>query len=129
MKMTTGSGCYAISCGLCAASDFRFYTQVSCQLERDTAAYAACRFLSKNKTLGRALVLDSYRMRTAEKRSGRRPVQRCLTVPAPLLDLPGSWAQICLRIAPEGVTVTGVSLLEAYPAARKKRGKTSCSDG
>lgn len=114
MRMKNGTGVYATQCQISPARDLRFYSQVPCSLEPETIAYAVCRFFTKSAHMCRFCVSESYRMRLASGK-GRRAKRCRATLPAVLMDLPGSWAQVRFTIDAVGVTVQEVRLLRCYP--------------
>lgn len=124
MKKTMTMTCGACSCTLETAKDLHFRALKSGgDLLPESAGYAVCRFLRTSSALRGALVRESYQLRIADGK-GRRTVRRSFVAPGVLMELPGAWVQVTLRVAASGVTVTGVRLCETYPnppRARKNR--------
>lgn len=113
MKMTIGAGYSAITCTISAAKDFRYRGEMPCGFALDTLRYAVCRYIRKDEELRSDCVRKSYRFRLARR---QKPVRCTRLVPARDLHLPGHWAQFAFIINAEGVTVTGLSLLDELPA-------------
>ena len=109
MKMTVGTGYGARSCAVEAAKNMTV-AGAPAGLERDTLAYAACRFLTKSGAMCRAWVNESYRLRFARGREKRVCRHRC-TAPAALLELPGTWVRLRLSVSARGVTVEELRFL------------------
>lgn len=110
MKMTYSAG----TCEITTAQEFFFHSEVPCNLEPDTIRYAVCRVFQKNRTLRRHGVYQSWQMRV----SGAHARKRCrhtYLVPAALMELPGSWAQMTALVDGTGVTVECLELLREFP--------------
>ena len=113
MIMKHGTSRNAIQCQISPAKELRFFSQVPCDLELDTVAYAVCRFFVKSPAMCRLCAPESYRIRLATGRKRKAQRHKCL-LPAPLLELPGGWARIYYTVDAIGVTVQEVSLLKTY---------------
>ena len=114
MKLIT-AGSAPVTVELIAAPAMRFRSQVLCDLEPEALRYAVCRFIARSPALGGFYAAQSCALRFESSRKGRRPRQFRCVAPAALLELPGAWAQLRVRVSPEAVTVTALELTADYP--------------
>ena len=115
MKMVTNNSCSPITVELNAASDMKLRCSVPCDLGMDAIRYAVCRFISHNPKLSGFYAAQSCALRFENDRKARKPKTFRCTAPAALLELPGAWAVLRIRVDPEAVTVTSLELTDTYP--------------
>lgn len=77
--------------------------------------YAALRFLARDARLFHYYASESCKLRFAKGKAARRAKTFRCTAPAILMELPGAWVQLTIRIDSEAITVTKIELLSAYP--------------
>ena len=87
-------------------------------LSREALEYAALRFLARCPRLFRRYAAESCRLRFSQgKKGGKARRFRC-AAPASLMELPGGWVELTLRVDREAITVTGMALLDRKPRPR-----------
>ena len=118
MKMTTSRFESAITVELTAAPDLRIRSEVPCDLCPEALGYAACRFLAHTPRLARYYAARSCELRFGSSRRDRKPQYFRVLARAALLELPGGWAALRLRVDPDGITVTGLELTRARPVRK-----------
>ena len=115
MSVQFDSVCRPYSCPVKTARDLCLDLRVPCGLETESVGYAVRRFIRRSPALMRDFAGESYRLRLERGRS-----RRCFTAPAPLLELPGSWVSVFLRITPAGAEVTRIGLYDRLPPVRSR---------
>lgn len=109
-KMIYGS----IACEVTVAENYNFFTEVSCEYEKDTIAYAAEHFFTKCRRFRRECTYQSWQHRIA-KGKARRPENFTYLIPAILMELPGGWVRLDGNIDAAGVKINRIELLEEHP--------------
>ena len=117
MKKTSCSHARPYSCPVQVGRGLRFDLRVSCDLEDESIVYAVCRFIRRSPALMGDFAGESYRLRLQ-----RGKTRRSFVAPASLLELPGSWAAVSLRILPTGAEITRIGLYDCLPAAQRAAG-------
>lgn len=120
MKLVTKNTCCPVTVELTAAPDLRFRSEVPCDLCPEAIRYAACRFIARSPRLAGFYAAQSCSLRFESGRRARRPRTFRCTAPAALLELPGAWAELRVRVDAETVKITALSLTAAYPRAAEK---------
>ena len=115
MKLVTNASCSPITVELCAAPKLRFRSDGPCDLGMEALRYAVCRFISRNPRLAGYYAAQSCALRFESARKDRKPKTFRCTAPAALLELPGAWAELRIRVDPDCITVTSLSLTDSYP--------------
>lgn len=115
MKYTNIPSTYPIKADLITDDNLRLRCEVPCDLSQEAVEYAALRFLAHNARLYHFYASESCKLRFAKGKAGRRPVTFRCTTPAVLLELPGSWVRLTLRIDRDAVKIKGIELLTNYP--------------
>ena len=115
MKLTTNDSCSPITVDLLAAPDMKFRSAVPCGLGADAVRYAVCRFIAHSPRLAGFYAAQSCALRFESDRKKRRARTFRCTAPAILLELPGAWAVLRVRVDPDAVTVTALELTDTYP--------------
>lgn len=109
-KMNYGS----ITCEVSVAENYTFYSQVFCDYEKDTIAYAVEKFFSRFVRFRRECTLESWQIRIAKGKE-RKKHNFMYLVPAVFMELPGNWVRIYGDIDAVGVKVKRVELLKEHP--------------
>ena len=115
MKFTNIPANYPIKAELCSSDSLRLRSEVPCDLSQETVEYAALRFLAHNSRLYHFYASESCKLRFAKGKASRRKKTFCCTAPVMLLELPGVWVRLMLRIDRDAITVTAITLYSDYP--------------
>ena len=140
MKMITGRGYGQLTCEVSSSKHLSFNTRhlsidpswplfdagmdtdpevdPKTGLRRETAGYAACRYLRKNPALCWEYVRESYELRLSTGKN-RRARRHYFVAPASLMELPGNWAYISVSVSATGVVVDHVGLYTSMKEAKK----------
>ncbi len=113
MKNASYSRANTYSCPVSAARGLRFDLRVPCDLEVESLVYAVRRFIRRSPVLLGDFAGESYGLRLSRGR-----VRRRFVAPAALLELPGSWAAVSLRVLPTGAEITRIGLYDRLPPVR-----------
>lgn len=113
-----------LACEMSVSEKFSFSSQQICEYDKDTVSYAVQRIFRKSQHLSRACTYESwqYRLMTGRTRKSRKVM---FVVPAIIMELPGSWVQLCGTINAKGVEIDTVRILNQYPTDTQKTKKVS----
>ena len=92
-----------VACEVSVVENFHFLSEVDCEYEKDTVAYAVELFFAQSSRFRRECSYESWQLRTL-KGKARQP-----------MELPGTWVRLTGEINPVGVKIKKVELLEDYP--------------
>lgn len=109
-KMIYGS----IVCEVTVAENYNFFTEVACEYEKDTIAYAVELFFTKCRRFRRECTYQSWQHRIAKGRA-RQPEKFSYLIPAVLMELPGGWVRLDGNIDEDGLKIQKVELLKEHP--------------
>lgn len=102
-----------IVCEVSVTENYKMFSEVTCEYERDTVAYAVERFFCHSSRFRRECTLESWQIRTAKGRE--RTHKFSYLIPSVLLELPGNWTRLTGEINAAGVKVWKVELLLEHP--------------
>lgn len=110
-----------IVCEVSVTESYKLFSEVVCEYERDTIAYAVERFFCYSSRFRRECTLESWQIRTEKGRE--RAHKFTYLIPAVFLELPGSWVRLNGEINAAGVKIWKVELLSEHPCFREKARK------
>lgn len=102
-----------IVCEVSVTGNYKMFSEVTCEYEKDTVAYAVERFFCHSSRFRRECTLESWQIRTAKGRE--RTHKFSYLIPSVLLELPGNWTRLTGEINTIGVKVWKVELLLEHP--------------
>ena len=108
-----------IVCEIAVTEKYRFVSEVYCDYEKDTIAYAVESFFRKSKRFCRECTLESWQIRTAK--SKERVHKFSYVIRASLMELPGNWVRLTGNITATGVQIWKIELLIEHPCFRTGR--------
>ena len=111
---------YPIKAELCTDPKLRIIDSVPCDYLQETVEYAVLRFLARCAKLYHYYANESCKLRFAKGREARRTKTLHCTAPAMLMELPGAWVRLTLRINREAIIVTAIELSDEYPKQQKR---------
>ena len=103
-----------VACEVSVVENFHFLSEVDCEYEKDTVAYAVELFFAQSSRFRRECSYECWQLRTL-KGKARQPRKFTYLIPALLMELPGTWVRLTGEINPVGVKIKKVELLEDYP--------------
>ena len=86
-----------IVCEVSVTENYKMFSEVTCEYEKDTVAYAVERFFCRRERIHKFSYL----------------------IPSVLLELPGNWTRLAGEINAAGVKVWKVELLLEHPCFQK----------
>ena len=104
----------SIVCEVTVAENYNFFTEVPCEYEKDTIAYAVEHFFTRCRRFRRECTYQSWQHRIA-KGKAKRPEKFTYLIPAILMELPGGWVRLAGKIDVTGVRIHKVELLKEHP--------------
>ena len=106
-----------IVCEVSVTENYKMFSEVTCEYEKDTVAYAVERFFCRSSRFRRECTLESWQIRTTK---GRERIHKfSYLIPSVLLELPGNWTRLTGEINAAGVKVWKVELLLEHPCFQK----------
>lgn len=102
-----------IVCEVSVTENFKFNSEVSCEYEKDTIAYAVEHFFCLSNRFRRECTQESWQIRTEKGNS--RTHKFSYLIPSVFMELPGNWVRLTGEINTVGVKVWKVELLEEHP--------------
>lgn len=107
------------TCEICVPENFNFYSEIDCNYEKGTIAYAVEKFWTESKKIQKECTRECWKIRIASGKE-RRKKRVSYTIPAVLMELPGDWVRVHLEIDSVGVIVRSVEILNGYPKCGHK---------
>lgn len=123
-KMNYGS----FTCEISVAANYTLISEIPCDYEKDTVAYAVERFFARFKRFRRECTYESWQIRIAKGRARKRH-DFMYIVPALFMELPGNWIRIHGSIDAVGVNVTQVEILMEHPCFDEPKSQQSRNAG
>lgn len=108
-----------IVCEVSVAENYAFRSEVTCQYDNGTVAYAVERFFTHCTLFCRECTYESWQIRIA-KGKARRSHNFTYLIPAVLMELPGIWIRLVGDIDAVGVNIKKVELLNEHPCFREE---------
>lgn len=103
-----------MACEVSVTENYTFYSEVTCEYEKDVIAYAVEHFFSSSTRFCKECAYESWKIRLAKAKEKKSHLFTYL-VPAALMELPGSWVSLAGYINSAGVHISKVELLKEYP--------------
>ena len=110
-----------VACEVAVVDNYSFVSEVECEYEKDTVAYAVELFFIRSPRFRRECTYESWQLRIS-KGTARKAHKFTYLVPAILMELPGEWVRLSGEICPIGVKVKKVELLQECSFLYEKRG-------
>ena len=121
MKYTNIPAHYPIKAELCTSDSLCLRSEVPCDLSQEAVEYAALRFLAHNARLYHFYASESCELRFAKGKAAKRLKTYQCTAPAVLMELPGAWVRLTLRVDQEAIRIMSVEMLQEYPQHQNSR--------